>query len=141
MAILYNYCICFDSYCYNIINTGIIDHISKKYEFWYYNRTISPRRKGNKKVKDLDYYKEILKFDVVLLMASEANYYRFGYDFIEKYYNLSINYQPEIQKIINRIKADSKWLEKVKKQAVKRKIHLNSMLKRVAKYIIKNRKA
>ena len=68
-----------DSYGYNILNTGITNEIFNKTEFWYYNKGISPKRKNHSnKVKDLKILDEIGKFDVIIVLSTETNLFKFG---------------------------------------------------------------
>jgi hypothetical protein len=76
-----------DSYGYNILNTGITNEIFNKTEFWYYNKGISPKRKNHSnKVKDLKILDEIGKFDVIIVLSTETNLFKFGFGFIDNFY-------------------------------------------------------
>lgn len=132
-----------DSYCFNILETGILQNICNKSELWYYNRTIHPNRSNNINVKDLDYIEELSKFDVILLLVSESNYYRIDLDIYKDYINkinsLKIS-EEEVSRVIERIKNNNEWYNKVKQQAIERNISEEEMLRKSAIYTIKNRK-
>ena len=58
-------------------------------EFWYYNKEIKPRRKNqSSNVEDLNVKEELKKFDVVLLLSTETNLYKFDFGFSNSYSNI-----------------------------------------------------
>lgn len=77
-----------DSYFWNINNMGIPEHLFNGYSYWYYNSTAYSKGAPDKGVSQLNLKEEIEKKDVIIIMGTEVNLYRFGYGFIENAYNL-----------------------------------------------------
>jgi len=75
-----------DSYGYGLTNSPVINKIFSKVEFWYYNKDIKPKKKSHSNlVKDLNVKEELRKFDVVVLLSTETNLFKFDFGFTESY--------------------------------------------------------
>lgn len=78
-----------DSYYWNIFGQGYSSRLFNDNNFWYYNEEVynsdwpEPR-----KVAELDLLDELDKADVIIIMATEANLYRFPYGFIDRAYEV-----------------------------------------------------
>lgn len=77
-----------DSYGYGLIDSPITNELFSKVEYWYYNKIVVEERelKGSE-IKNLNVVEEIKKFDVVLLLSSETNLFKFDFGFTESYKN------------------------------------------------------
>ena len=63
-----------------------------KVELWYYNKEIHPRRKNhNNKVEGLSLTDELGKFDIIIILSTETNLHKFGYGFIDNFYDAAFN--------------------------------------------------
>jgi hypothetical protein len=73
-----------DSFYWGLFKSGITRAFSNS-DFWYYNRDIY-RSVGEAQgsTDQLDLWEEILKHDVIILLATESNLTRFGWGFIEE---------------------------------------------------------
>ena len=78
-----------DSYGYGLTNSVLMNKLFSNTEFWYYNKEIKPNRKNHSsKVEDINVKKELRKFDVVLLLSTETNLFKFDFEFTDSYNNI-----------------------------------------------------
>lgn len=129
-----------DSFWWQIFNTGISKNVFDEGKFWYYYQQIYPDQfKKDTKVSDIDTRKELFEADLVVLMATDANLYKFPYGFTKALNNPkigSVAFEAEIQNLINYIKTDKKWFENVQEKAKTKGIPVDSMLYLDAKFTI-----
>lgn len=128
-----------DSYGFNILNSEATKNLFSKVELWYYFKTIHPARESKiREVKELNIKQEIKEFDVVLLLSTESNIYKYGFGFLDEYLKSNDkNEEAELVKQIEKIKENKEWYNNVKNQAEERGISVDSMLVRSAKYWLK----
>jgi len=117
-----------DSFYWAMVN--LTTNIFQNDHFWFFNRQVIP---GNQEVKNLDFGQELADHDVIMLMATEPNLKKFGWDFIEdafNYYSGNSNSAKEdkLRKTIKYIKSDKAWMEKIKEKAAKHNISVDSMV-------------
>jgi len=76
-----------DSYFWNIQNISILDNIFSKYNFWYYNNTIYPKKdsEDSSLVSNLNIIEESKKYDIIIFMQTEISYQNMGFGFAESY--------------------------------------------------------
>ena len=56
--------------------------------FWYYNEAIFPDSyESPLNVKDVDFQKKLEENDVILIICTDANLFKFGFGFIEQAYD------------------------------------------------------
>jgi hypothetical protein len=78
-----------DSYYWGILKLAHINGIFKKSTFWYYNEQVYPHPDSiDVRVNDIDVQLEIEKNDVILLMATDANLYKFAFGCIDNVYDI-----------------------------------------------------
>jgi len=78
-----------DSYHWNLYGTGLSSRIFGDDNFWYYNQQVhNPGWPGPKRVQDLDLGSELGEADVIIIMATEANLFRYTFGFIDNVYDL-----------------------------------------------------
>jgi hypothetical protein len=104
-----------DSYYWNIFGKGYADRIFNDNNFWYYNAEAhNPAWTAPRKIAEMDMLSELGKADVIIIMATEANLYRFPYGFIDRAYESLVKSsdleRSEIPTINNTIK-ESEILE------------------------------
>lgn len=76
-----------DSYYWGLFNKGFSGSVFNNGDFWYYNQQVYPASYEKELlVKDIDVKKEIEKNQVVLIMVTDANLYKFAFGFIEQVY-------------------------------------------------------
>ena len=132
-----------DSYYWNIFGKGYSSRLFDDNNFWYYNKEVhNPAWPAPRKAVELDMLEQLNKVDVIIIMSTEANLYRFPYGFIDQAYQiLSKNKieaaslfslsqkEAEIQRIMEGIDGNAEWKTKVEQKARDRKISYEEMLK------------
>jgi hypothetical protein len=77
-----------DSFYWNLFKIGITEAFSNS-DFWYYNKEVFHRTGAPEGTAgQLDLRREIMKHDVIILLATESNLPEFGWGFIEDSYKL-----------------------------------------------------
>jgi hypothetical protein len=120
-------------------------------QFWFYNEemygtNISVKTNVNKQTtKD-----ELLKYDIIIIMATEATLPGFGWGFIENSYNQFMQNSPkpnnndefnkEMLEVYNYIKSDKEWYNKVVEKSKNKGVTVDSMLKLDALWVIEQRR-
>lgn len=122
--------------------------------FWYYNKTIYPKRNPIQNVESVNYKQEIESQEFVLIVCTEASNNLWPYGFIERYltsYDNVFRYkQPEqydaadslysvyrngrIEAIIQHIKESPEWLDGIKSHAEEKGINLEEAIWNAAEY-------
>jgi len=148
-----------DSYYWGLQYIYFGHNIFEDGHFWFYNREVFPPINGKSQVHDLDFIKEVLKKEVILLIATEATINGFAWGFIQKLYEeLVINDYPiedivyeskteievidedkssSITKIVTKIRSNEDWLSLVRAKAKSKQISLDSMLVLEAEFLLK----
>src|SRR5690606_32551870 len=124
-----------DSYYWGLYGNGFASQFFDNGQFWYYHNQIYEDGKEAVWVKDQDIMKEIEKHEVVILLSTVANLYRFAFGFIDDLYNLP-NKEKRIQDLMNYIRTDSTWFSNIKKSAEKNNISVEEALQKNAEYAI-----
>lgn len=133
-----------DSYYWEMFNWGISDKVFNNGKFWYYNEQIYPDSyETSLKVNDVDLKKELENVDLVILMTTDANLYKFAFGFIEEVYaelynekQASNSKEKRIKHHINAIKGTPKWLESIRINAEKDSMSLDEAILKMAEYIV-----
>ena len=77
-----------DSYFWGPFNGGMSRDLFDDGRFWYYNEVIYPDSyESPLNVKDIDFQKKLEENDVILIICTDANLYKFGFGFIEQAYD------------------------------------------------------
>ncbi len=77
-----------DSYFWGPFNGGMSRDLFNDGRFWYYNETIFPDSyESLLNVSDVDFQKELEENDVILIICTDANLFKFGFGFIEQAYD------------------------------------------------------
>ena len=123
--------------------------------YWSYNYLVkwSNRQiiEEEKFVRDLNLDEEILSKNVVVMLITELNIKILDELFTDRFYNFFKNREggnsqnnnikeEEIQTVIERIKDNKEWFNKVVQQAKERKLSIEDMLRKNAIFTIKNKK-
>ena len=142
-----------DSYYWNIFGKGYSSRLFNDNNFWYYNvEAHNPEWPAPLKTTDLDMAAELGKADVIIVMATEANLYRFPYGFIDRAYETLTKTDvassgpsgperkdAEIEQIMKSIDSNPEWKAKTIQKASERKISYNEMLKLDATWVWENK--
>ncbi len=139
-----------DSYWWTVWaeNVALPQNLFSNGGFWFYNKTIYPKRLPIQNVESIDYRQEIENQEFVLLVCTEATNHLWPYGFLERYLSdydraflgkQSSQYDAadslyftfrsqEIERIIEHIKTIPEWLESVTQQAENKGITLEQSL-------------
>ena len=142
-----------DSYYWNIFGKGYSSRLFDDNNFWYYNKEVhNSTSTSPRKTAELDMLEELIKVDVIIIMATEANLYRFPYGFIDRAYEtLKENKvdaamlsslgqkENEIQNIMKSIDVNPEWKAKVMQKALDKNISYEEMLKSDATWVWGNK--
>lgn len=138
-----------DSFYWSMYGFGISKSFSNDH-FWYYNHEVYPDfYKKPKYVEDLDLLGEILKHDVIIIMAGEATIQDFSFGFIDNVYDIfkginikqshSQSFNEKVASLRETMKNDPKWLESIKQKALRRNISVDSMITIDAIWILQHK--
>ncbi len=142
-----------DSYYWQMFNEKLPHRLFNHHEFWFYNRQIFPKRKdGVQWANELDLTQELPKQDIIILLCTEPVLKRLFWGFVDDAYDVYFRpgeyrkRHPEwkrdkikLEHIINSIRNDKKWYEKIVRKAKKRGIPVDSMLRTDAVYLLKKK--
>jgi hypothetical protein len=119
-----------DSFGSRMKYSSLMDSLFSYSEIWYYNNGIEPPRKNHSnRVKDINTKEELKRFDVVLLIATEANLNKFDFGFSDNYNNSSYEkYNSDVQYYMKRISSDEDWMKLIKEKAFRLKITIDSSI-------------
>ncbi|MFT5337413.1 MAG: hypothetical protein ACJAY8_000414 [Sphingobacteriales bacterium] len=130
-----------DSYFWDMFNFGLATNALNGGEFWYYNKQVYPASYTKNTLLDSSYYQNIHENDVVMLMCTDANLFKFPFGFDK-------DMAPPIQKIkkekaalrltktIERIYNTEKWINSLKEEAKQKAIPLDQHVRENAEYVI-----
>jgi hypothetical protein len=142
-----------DSYYWSIFGKGYSTRLFNDNNFWYYNvEAHNPEWPAPRKTAELDMAAELGKADVIIIMATEANLYRFPYGFIDRAYETltksdvvaSSPSSPEqksseIAQIMKNIDSNPEWKAKIIQKASDKKISYEEMLELDATWVWENK--
>lgn len=130
-----------DSYYWCILGTGITARLFNENQFWYYNQEVySSAWQGSKKFTEINKNDEIKKPNFIIVLFTDANLYRFPYNFFDDVINafkspsvpvaaLAESKEQKIKKIMDDILASPEWSKEIRKKATERNISFESMLR------------
>jgi hypothetical protein len=76
-----------DSYYWGMFNNGFSETLFNDGKFWFYNESIYPDSyDAPLSVKNIDIRKEVEKNDVIVLLSTDANLFKFAFGFIDQLY-------------------------------------------------------
>jgi hypothetical protein len=77
-----------DSYYWGMFNNGFSRDLFGDGRFWYYNQGIYPDSyESPLNVKDINMVEKVEENDVIILLSTDANLYKFAFGFIEELYD------------------------------------------------------
>jgi hypothetical protein len=132
-----------DSYNWYFFGKGYSGNVFSNPEFWfYYYELYKSDRQAPYKSNEVVLKNEIEKNQVIIILATEANYARLGWGFVKDVYALYTRSREEknlmdekrIKEIESSIKGTPSWLESVRGKAIKQNIPLDSMINLDARY-------
>ena len=135
-----------DSYWWLAHNNYINKEIFNEYHFLYYNKSIYDFNQQLPLTLNDDLIADYInRANVIVLLATEANYNWFPYGFDDQLLNiLSKSRKPQvfseeaIQLKINEIKAEAKWLQAVREKAILNRLNLIQQLRADAIWVLQH---
>jgi len=143
-----------DSYYWSIFGSGISARLFNDNTFWYYNvEAHNPQWKAPRKTADINILDATGNADVIIMMATEANLYRFPYGFIDRLYDALMaeggvkasdkpvviideaKKEAEIAEIMKNIDNTPGWKESVREKAQKKGIGYTEQLRYDAEWM------
>lgn len=74
-----------DSYYWGLINSGYTGQMFSQHDYWYYNKTKWPNIWAwNDTVNISQIKQKVMEHQIVLIMITDANLYKFGWEFLEQ---------------------------------------------------------
>lgn len=140
-----------DSYYWGMYGRGISSQVFDYNEFWYYFYEIySPESSEPKLEYEIDVLESLKKFDVVMLISTDANLHKFAFGFIDETYNLLVNKEKikreksvredRIQEFIVAIKSSPDWLKAIEAKAKEQNISVEDAIRNDAEYMVAQEK-
>jgi len=127
-----------DSFYWHWYEEKVSDNIFKKHEFWYYFDYIYPETYTKPtQTKDIDWRKEMEKYNVIMIMQVNGGAGKIGYDFLDRAYDLydTTSLNPFL-KVEKQIRGDAKWMETIRKSAKTKGISVEDEIQDNAIYIV-----
>jgi hypothetical protein len=135
-----------DSYYGGLLNFDLNIDVFKNCQNWYYNKLIYVGNQDSiADIESIDIQTEVEKNDVILLMATDANLYKFAFGFIDDVYDIyytkledRISYKKEqrILDFMESMRADEMQNQQIKEKALNNNISFEEELRANAKYMI-----
>ena len=125
-----------DSYYWSIYRLRYSFNVWDEHHFRFYNQMLFYDYNKNKDAEFVN-LEELKRFDVIILMYTEATMKKFANDFIESSYIL-LKHGERFEEIINSIRGTDEWLEKVEEKAEKRGITVDEMIRIDAEWVLEN---
>lgn len=130
-----------DSFWWQLFNSGISKKVFNKATFWYYYNSVFPQSfKKRLAVEQIDALYELEQTDLVIIISTEANLFKFPFGFEEVLYPKPINdsiFKARVKSLSNYIKTNETWYNSIKATAQKKAITVDSALKIEAVYTIR----
>lgn len=121
-----------DSYFWQLFNKGISTKVFDDGAFWYYYKQVYPNSlNGDLFIEDIAVRQELFKADLVILMCTETNLYKFPFGFENSMeytkFDLPI-LETNTQNLMNYIRTDAAWMKHIEKKAAQNNIPVDSAL-------------
>ncbi len=141
-----------DSYWWNVFGKGYTNNAWNSSSFWYYNEEVHyDHGQPMAKPDTVDLYGEIHRNNFIIILATEANLYKFGFNFIERLYGIYTGagdpvadqkrLEAEIMKEERVIRDDENWMKTMRKKAAEKNLPLDTVIRQDAIYMINMRKS
>lgn len=135
-----------DSYYGGMLNFDLNIEVFKNCQNWYYNKLIYVGNQDSiADIELIDIQTEVEKNDVLLLMATDANLYKFAFGFIDDVYDIyytkledRISYKKEqrILDFMESMRSDEYQNKQIMEKSIKNGISFEDELRANAKYMI-----
>ncbi|PKP21981.1 MAG: hypothetical protein CVU04_00295 [Bacteroidetes bacterium HGW-Bacteroidetes-20] len=121
-----------DSYYWSLMNNGYTHQMFSENPYWYYNKTIWPDLWNFDNIVDTSKLKEIiLQNQIVLIMITDANLYKFGWEFVEQSLQKFAPQDPVDSELLmlNYLFSDINNYNYFRKEAIRKQIPFSEYLK------------
>lgn len=125
-----------DSYYWSIYNKHYNNCLWDKQDFRFYNQESFTPGEEKSHPAELS-LEEMGKFDVIMLLYTEANMPKFANNFIDQAH-ISFMYDKRLQEIIREIKGSSGWMQDIEVKARERGVSTERMINLDARWILDN---
>ena len=136
-----------DSFFWQIYKLGVRDSLFHTNDFWFYNNAIYPESDLSGRfvfTHEKNILNELMQNDVIILMTTEANLYKFPFGFSKTAYPELVTgfeqYEKRIAEILQSMRDNEDWLKKINEKAIEKGISLEEMMQLDADYIYENNK-
>lgn len=120
-----------DSYTWHWYEQKYLDSTFNKWSFWFYNNTMYPESFSvSTKTDQINYMESLLKYDLIILMATEATLDLFPYKITERTepFYLPKDRAQLVMYFEKKIRADKDWLDKIKLNAEQESKNLDAVI-------------
>lgn len=129
-----------DSYFWGMYNFGMSRDVFRHGQFWFYNQSMHGEGLAPMNVNQINTRDEVEKNDVVILLSTDANLYKFAFGFVDNLYEAYTDPNvPDraaiVEKYIKIIQNSPGWLKEVEQKAKEKNISLDEALRRDAGYM------
>lgn len=135
-----------DSFFWGMYGVGVMPKVFTDGQFWYYNYCSYPKHfSSHTEIAHLNLNEEIENADVIIMMSTEGNLYKFPWgadDMLYEFFKGNYNFDEhayrnrEIDKMEKTIRSNKKWVKDLKGKAEVFNISLDSMIRKDASYMI-----
>jgi hypothetical protein len=140
-----------DSYWWNVYGVGYTPRAYNGNNFWFYNQqAYFDNGAPMASVDTISIKEEIQKTDFIIVLATEANYHRFGFGFIERLYDFYTGkgnlladkrvLEKALLEEIRIIREDANWMALIQKKAKDSGQPIDSVLRKDAQYMLDQKK-
>ena len=125
-----------DSFYWQLYYPGFIANMFSNVEFWYYNKDVYPETFTTPKSTDqLNYMKDVLSQNLVVLIQTNAAYGNVGYGFVQQAWQGLGEGSDRVKEFEQAIRKAPEWLEKIKQKALQNKVSLDEQVHRDAVFM------
>ena len=131
-----------DSFWWQLFNSKISKEVFNKGSFLYYYSSVFPQSFTNRlAINDIDPLYEVEQTDLVIIIATEANLFKFPFGFQDVLHPKTIiidsAFKARVESLSNYIKTTEIWYNNIKATAKRKHIPVDSALKIEASYTIR----
>ena len=125
-----------DSFYWQLYYPGFIDHMFSNREFWYYNKDVYPETFDAPKSTDqLNYIRDVLSQDLVVLIQTNAGYGNVGYGFVQQTWQGLGEGNGRVKEFEQQIRNSVEWLDKVTQKAKQNNVSVDEQIHRDAVFM------
>jgi hypothetical protein len=134
-----------DSYYWGMYSWGMSKNVFNNGQFWYYNDQIyADTLKQAVRVFDVNLLDEVNKHQVILLVCTEGNLFKFGFNFVENLYDAFYNKDPNTSSVknmrlaylIKQIKSNQQQMKYCMETAAQKNETLDHVIRSLAEYLL-----